>query len=101
MKHMHTTVRKVRAAGVLALALLPFTTFAQSQSLNNPASVPDFQTFVADFLKAIVEISLPILTLFIVYSGFLFVFAQGNEGKLEKAKRNFLFVVLGAGLILG
>ena len=52
------------------------------------SSVP---TFIAGALKAMVTISLPILTLFIVYSGFLFVTARGNSGKLETAKNNFVF----------
>ena len=90
----------------LAAALAPVVVFAQAgrapdQALKNPANVPDLQTFIANFLKAIVEISLPILTLFIVYAGFLFVTARGNEAQLEKAKHNFLWVILGTILILG
>lgn len=87
--------------GALVLALLPVSAFAQNQTLRNPANVPDFQTFIANFLKAIVEISLPILTLFIVYAGFMFVMARGNEEALAKAKHNFMYVILGAILILG
>ncbi len=89
------------AAAAVAFVLLPFIASAQSQSLKNPANVPDFQSFIANFLKAIVEISLPILTLFIVYAGFMFVTARGNSEKLADAKRNFLWVILGAILILG
>jgi hypothetical protein len=37
----------------------------------------------------------------IVVAGFQFVLAQGNEEALGKAKRNFMYVVLGATLILG
>lgn len=57
--------------------------------------------FIGEFLKAIVEVALPILTLFIVYSGFLFVYARGNEAELKRAKNNFLYVIIGAILILG
>ena len=46
-------------------------------------------------------VALPILTLFIVYSGFLFISAQGNSSELETAKKNFAYVVIGAVLILG
>ena len=90
----------IGALTTVASALFPLAAFAQS-TLKDPASATDFQTFIASFLKAIVQISLPILTLFIVYSGFLFVTARGNEGKLTKAKENFLWVILGAILILG
>lgn len=101
MKTFYQTIRKIRALGPLALTLFPLVTLAQNQTLKNPANVQDFQTFIANFLKAVVEISLPILTLFIVYSGFMFVTARGNEKKLEDAKHNFLYVILGSILILG
>ncbi len=57
--------------------------------------------FIEGTLKALVMIALPILTLFIVYSGFLFISAQGNSSKLEEAKKNFAYVIIGAILILG
>ena len=99
-----------RFAKILATAiafgdsLVPLLVYAQSQTLSNPASgagINSIGDFVAAFLKAVVEISLPILTLFIVYSGFLFVTARGNASKLEKAKENFFYVIIGAILILG
>jgi len=82
---------------------VPFLSLAAEGRLESPlneafSTVPGF---IAGALKALVMIALPILTLFIVYSGFLFVAAQGNEHKLEDAKRNFMYVIIGALLILG
>ena len=37
----------------------------------------------------------------IVYSGFLFVTAQGNETKLEKAKKVIVWTLIGGVLVLG
>lgn len=71
--------------------------------LENPLN-SNFSTipaFIAATLKILVMVALPIISLFIVYSGFLFLTAQGNEGKLSKAKENFVYVVLGALIILG
>ena len=65
-----------------------------------PCSMSTPQSFLSAALTALVKVSLPVITVFIVYSGFLFVTAQGNQSKLENAKRNFFFVVLGALLIL-
>src|SRR3989344_6953560 len=62
------------------------------------SSIPGF---IEGALKALVITALPILTLFIAYSGFLFVSAQGNSSNLEKAKQNFMYVIIGAILILG
>ena len=88
------------ASAALFALLIPIFVLAQS-TFSNPASIPDFQTFIADFLKAVVQISLPILTLFIVYAGFKFVFARGKPEGISEAKKNFLYVILGGILILG
>lgn len=72
-------------------------------SLCNPlnsqySSIP---TFIAGALKAVVVIALPIIVLFFVIAGFQFISAQGNPGKLDEARKNFMWVVIGALLILG
>ena len=105
MKGFTNIPKKLRIALPAGSALLlPLLTFAQNQTLQNPvqgAGIVSVQGFIAAFLKAVVQISLPILTLFIVYSGFMFVMARGNEQKLSDAKKNFFYVILGAILILG
>jgi|SRR5665213_2195814 len=104
MKNMHAwTKKKLRifvSAGCVAAVFLPVLVFAQT-TFQNPAKDATFQAFIGDFLKAIVQISLPILTLFIVYAGFKFVFARGKPERITEAKKNFLYVILGAILILG
>jgi hypothetical protein len=93
------------AAG--AALLIPLIASAQcassgsSNGLQNPTCFPDIQSFIAAFLQAVVQISLPIITLFIVYAGFLFITARGNPEKLSKARMNLLYVIIGAILILG
>lgn len=77
--------------------------FAQNQTLQNPLN-PQFSTipnFISGALKVLVMVSLPIITLFIVISGFMFIKARGNPGELDVAKKNFYYVILGALLILG
>jgi hypothetical protein len=75
---------------------------AQS-SLNNPlnSNFSSIPAFIAGALKALALIALPIIVLFLVISGFYFITAQGNHEKLDKAKLNFFYVVIGAILILG
>lgn len=86
------------------LFLFAMTLTAEAQEgIKNPlnsnfSSVP---AFIAGALKALALIALPIITLFLVISGFLFVTAQGNQQKLETAKKNFFYVIIGALLILG
>ncbi|MBI2612599.1 hypothetical protein HYW59_02190 [Candidatus Kaiserbacteria bacterium] len=69
--------------------------------LQNPLNFCSIPEFIAGALKALAMIALPIITLFLVISGFYFITAQGNQDKLQKAKLNFFYVVIGALLILG
>ncbi len=98
--------------------LLPYTTLplliffvlfvvvhadSSSPALDNPLSgnIKTLPQFLAFSLKALVKIALPIISVFIVYSGFLFVTAQGNSEKISTARYNFLYVIIGSVLILG
>ena len=70
-------------------------------SLQNPLQFNGIAEFIAGALKVLVMVALPIISLFIVYAGFMFVAAQGNTEKLSAARTNFFWVVIGAILILG
>lgn len=97
------TVRHIRSSLILLGGALLSPLVALAQGLENPLN-PQFSSipaFLAGALKVLVIIALPIITLFIVISGFMFVFARGNEHKLQEAKQNFVYVILGALLILG
>ncbi|MBI2617939.1 hypothetical protein HYW58_00580 [Candidatus Kaiserbacteria bacterium] len=70
--------------------------------LQNPLrNICSFEAFVELLLQAVIRIGLPIAVLFIVYSGLLFVTAQGNDEKLTKAKDVFFYTVLGTAIFLG
>ena len=91
-------------ASLTGIAIVLLASFAHAQEgLKNPlnSNLSTIPAFLAAALKALALIALPIVTLFLVISGFLFVTAQGNEQKLETAKNNFFYVVIGTLLILG
>lgn len=48
-----------------------------------------------------VAILIPVAVLFIIWSGFQFVLAQGNSKQLQKARKNFMFTVIGIAVFLG
>ncbi|MDO8513974.1 MAG: pilin [bacterium] len=112
--HVRTTrsLLSPRLASRAVLSLLSVIAFyilttavahAQSTGLENPLN-SNFSTipaFIAGALKVLVIVALPVIALFIVYSGFLFIFARGDPTKLTKAKENFVYVIIGALLILG
>jgi predicted transporter len=70
-------------------------------SLENPLNFNTIQGFLQGVLGALMYLGLPLIALIIIYSGFLFVRAQGNSEQLQVAKKNFFYVIIGTGLFLG
>jgi len=97
------TRRKFILVAISLLWMAPLFAFAQGQGIQNPlnASYSTIPTFIAGFLKVMVQIGLPIVALFLLIAGFQFIKAGGNSDKLNKAKENFVYVIIGASLILG
>jgi hypothetical protein len=76
---------------------------AQSGSLQNPlkegyTSIPDF---LAALLDVVITIAIPIIIIMIIYSGFLFVKAQGKPEELITARKALMWTIIGAAIILG
>ena len=95
--------RRLISASAFALTFA-FTAVVSAQTrafVDNPLSVDSIQGFIAKALQVMVMVALPIISLFIVYAGYMFVSARGNESKLSEAKNNFYYVIIGAILILG
>ena len=81
----------------------PVPSSGSSAGLTNPLKgVDDIKSFVVIVLNNIVlPIGSVVIVIFIIYSGFLFVTARGNESQLEKAKHILLYVVIGTAILLG
>jgi hypothetical protein len=88
-------------AFVASILVMPFMVSAQGVTSPLKDSISNIPSFIAMFLKAMVMLALPVVALFLVIAGFKFVSAQGNPGKLGEAKENFVYVLIGALLILG
>jgi len=86
---------------VATLDLCPPPTL--STKINNPLSpkIDNIPKLIAAILDIVLIVGVPIVALAIIYTGFLFVTAQGNEKKLATAKTAILFTLLGAVLLLG
>jgi len=72
--------------------------------VENPLGEGNLET-IPDFIKAIITIILtvgvPVVALAIIYTGFLFVAAQGNSEKITKAKKALVYTLIGAAILLG
>lgn len=104
---MKQYIQKLRTIVIVGLALLPLAVFAVGTSeggIPNPLGdkVDSFTGLVATLLqKVVLPIGTTIVVFFIIYSGFLFVTAQGNEEKLTKAKTAIIWTIVGAAVLLG
>lgn len=86
---------------IFILLITPALLFAQEVKIKNPIGVDNLNDFIKKVLEAVIRIGLPIVAIALIYSGYLFIEAQGNSGKLEMAKRAFVYTLLGAAILLG
>jgi hypothetical protein len=107
---MNRTFSKILInAGIILFFLLLTTnnTFAVtggyggSGGIDNPIAASNFFEFVASILSTIAKLAAVVTIVAIIYSGFLFVAAQGNEEKLQTAKKAITYTLIGAAIGLG
>ena len=72
-----------------------------SATIDNPLSADTLFCFLKDVLDVFLTVGIIIAVLFMVYAGFLFVTARGNETQLGTAKKAFLGAVIGTAIIMG
>lgn len=72
-----------------------------SVRLENPLKVNTIQDAIKYFVNALIRIAIPFIVVFFIWSGLQFILAQGNPEKLGKAKKTFLYTIIGTLLILG
>ncbi|HEY4501967.1 MAG TPA: pilin [Candidatus Paceibacterota bacterium] len=70
-------------------------------TLCNPLAVDNFCDLIKAVLNVILALGVPIAVLFLVWSGFRFIFARGRPAELDAAKRNFMYVIIGIAVFLG
>jgi len=102
--YTHTCQRYMATAGFFVWYFVLFGIVGTAQAvevLQNPLKFDRLDQLVAAVLQIVVMVSLPIISLIIVYSGFLFLTAQGNPKKLEGARDNIMYALIGAILVLG
>lgn len=89
---------------ILVLLWDTLPAYAAGTSYVNPITYGGI-TSIPDLLLAIVDliflIGVPIIVMFIIYGGFLFVTAADNEAQIAKARTTFKWTLLGALVLLG
>lgn len=101
---MNIKLKKIKNKIKIALFsffLLPIFTLGETVIELSPLDAGTLEDLIGDILRGLTFILTPIIVLAFVYSGFLFLKAQGNSSELTKAKEAFGAVIIGAILILG
>lgn len=83
---------------------VPFVACAEAVTLNNPleaSGITDIPSLLAAILAIVQIIAIPIVVLFIIYAGFLYVTASGKPDQIATAHRAVLYALIGAVLIVG
>jgi len=102
---MKDILKKLFYTTIAGMALLPRyvqgESGASSPGFTKVIGFKKFEDVIAAVLDVVVQIGVIVVVLAIIYAGFLFVTAQGSDDKIEKAKRTFFWVVIGAIVVLG
>lgn len=69
--------------------------------LTNPLEADSLTELLWIFLRGIVRLAAIALLVFLVYVGFSFVAAQGNEEKLRTARSALIWTIVGGAILLG
>lgn len=72
-------------------------------TIKNPLgdNIKDIPSFIKVLVTIVLTVGVPLVALAIIYSGFLFVTAQGNPESITKAKKALMYSLIGAALLLG
>ncbi len=71
------------------------------QTLANPLKFKSLDELLDGILAAVIELGGVILTLALIWTGFKFVAARGNEEKIRSARTALMWTVIGGLILLG
>jgi len=100
---MQKKIQKIYYIFILTVILLPLKSVFAVSGIRNPigSKISSIEQFVNEILKIVIALGTPVAVLFLVYSGFKFVVAQGNTEKLKEARQFFTWTLVGIVILLG
>ncbi len=69
--------------------------------LMNPLQVSSIAELIQKLLEFVVKIGTILLTFMLIYVGFQFVIARGNEEKISTARTSLMWTIIGGLILLG
>tara|TARA_B100000745_G_scaffold76030_2_gene46003 strand:+ start:7414 stop:7821 length:408 start_codon:yes stop_codon:yes gene_type:complete len=95
LKNMHYAAPVATSLVVLVVPLI-----TDAAAFGNPLAFAYIQDILRAFILGVIYIGMPALAVFIVWTGFLFISAQGNDQGLTKAKQMAVRVSIGGFILL-
>jgi len=90
---------------LLLVTVLSLPSFVSAQiniALENPlGEVTSVEAVLILILNAFIIIATPIIVLYIIYAGFLYVSARGNVEQTKQATASLTYAIIGAVILLG
>lgn len=79
----------------------PATTVTTGETISNPLKYNSLEALLKGVLQSLITIGSILLTLALVWVGFKFVAARGNEEAISKARTALMWTVIGGLILLG
>jgi len=97
---MKSLIKKI---GTLGASLVPLVTNAQLDTLPGSSKIQNADnivTFLTSLLNWVFGILLIVSVAMILYAGFRYITAAGDEGKVKSAKKTLTYALIGIGIAL-
>ena len=94
--------KKLFALAALALISLPVLAFADGNTLTlaNPLAYTTIKGLLSHVLEVVRDAIGAIATIMLIVAGMLFLSSGGNQERFEKAKKAFLYAIIGIVLVI-
>ncbi|MCX6735840.1 MAG: hypothetical protein NTZ13_02035 [Candidatus Parcubacteria bacterium] len=97
-------MKKKHFFAIALFSLIPISVFAvYGGTYDNivGCGINTIPKFIKATLDLVIKVGIPVASVFLIFAGFMFLTAQGNEGKLTAAKSAFLWSCVGFGVLIG
>ena len=80
---------------------MPALARAQGGVLENPLKADSIAALLLVFVDGVIQLGAIVVVLALVWAGFQFTAAQGNQEKLQGARMTLMWTIVGAAILLG
>ena len=103
MKYLKNNLPIVASVLVGCFAFVVIVNTADALTIPNPLGPTNSSLlcFVKNFVDILLQIGVVIIAFYFMYSGYNFVTARGDTGKLKEARHSFYGAVIGGLIVLG